>query len=209
MIRIVVVEDNATTLRYLEMLLSGTEGIEVVGAYGSGNEALLHVPERTPDVLIADLNLPDISGIEVIKTLHAQLPSVEILVLTMHEDRERLFSAIKAGATGYLLKGAGAVEIVNAVSELVKGGAPMSPRIARYVLEEFKENQDQKTEALLTPREREVLDGVARGLSERKLADTLSLSVHTVHTHIKKIYRKLHAGTKTEAIMKAKSKGII
>lgn len=208
-IKVSIVEDNPTTLKYLEALLSGSGRIEVVGAYSSGTEALRKIPEKTPDVLIVDLGLPDISGIDVIKKMREQSQDLEILVLTMHENREHLFSALKAGATGYLLKGTSSIEIIKAIEEVSDGGVPMSPRIARYIIEEFQNNKIKGIDSGLTSREKEVLKGISEGLSEKELADKLLLSSHTIHTHIKNIYRKLHVRSRIEAILKAKKKGII
>ena len=209
MTRIAIVEDNITMLQHLKALLEGTEEMQVVGAYASGDEALRRLPEHTPDVMLVDLSLPDISGIDIIEKAHARFSEMEILVFTMHEDREHLFAALKAGATGYLLKGAGSLEIINAIKELIKGGAPMSPKIARYIIEDLRGNAGEAQKVLLSTRELDVLKGIAYGLSEKKLAEGLSLSVHTIHTHVKKIYRKLHVTSKTEAVLRAKSKGII
>ena len=124
-------------------------------------------------------------------------------------DRENLFAVLQAGASGYLVKGSASADIIQAISLLMAGGSPMSPVIARYVIEEFHEVKHVRTPSALTSREREVLQGVAAGLSEKKLAEKLSVSPHTVHTHIKKIYRKLQVGSRAEAVLKARNKGIV
>jgi len=149
------------------------------------------------------------SGIEIIRIMRERVPRMEILVLTIHENREHLFLALQAGATGYLVKGTSSTEIINAVAMLMAGGAPMSPVVARYVIEEFQDVKGARDSSALTKREREVLQGIASGLSEKKLADTLSLSPHTIHTHIKKIYRKLQVNSRAEAVLKARNKGIV
>ena len=207
--RVAIVEDHEKTREYLGALFGGADGIELTGAYGNGGDALGSLTESSPDVFIVDLNLPDMSGIDVIRALREKVPRLEILVLTIHENREHLFLALQAGATGYLVKGTSSGEIINAVSMLMAGGAPMSPVVARYVIEEFQDVKGTRESSALTRREREVLQGVASGLSEKKLADTLSLSPHTIHTHIKKIYRKLQVNSRAEAVLKARNKGIV
>jgi two-component system NarL family response regulator len=208
-IKVALVEDNEKTREYLRALLGGSDGMELVCVCSSGEEALEKIPAAPPDVLVVDINLPGISGTDVTRALKAQFPSIEILVLTIHEDRENLFAALQAGASGYLVKGSASMEIIEAISLLMAGGAPMSPVIARYVIEEFHEVKAVRTPSALTSREREVLQGVAAGLSEKKLAESLSVSPHTVHTHIKKIYRKLQVGSRAEAVLKARNKGIV
>jgi two-component system NarL family response regulator len=208
-IKVALVEDNEKTREYLSALLGGSDGMELVCVCSSGEEALEKIPFVPPDVIVMDINLPGISGVDLTRTLKAQIPRMEVLVLTINEDRENLFAALQAGASGYLVKGSPSAEIIAAISLLMAGGAPMSPVIARYVIEEFHEVKTVRTPSALTSREREVLQGVAAGLSERKLAEKLSVSPHTVHTHIKKIYRKLQVGSRAEAVLKARNKGIV
>jgi two-component system NarL family response regulator len=207
--KVALVEDNKKTREYLSALLGGSDGMELVCICSSGEEALEKIPVVPPDVIVMDINLPGISGIDLTRTLKAQFPSIEILVLTIHEDRENLFAVLQAGASGYLVKGSASREIIEAISLLMAGGAPMSPVIARYVIEEFHEVKPVRAPTALTSREKEVLQGVAAGLSEKKLAEKLGVSPHTVHTHIKKIYRKLQVGSRAEAVLKARNKGIV
>lgn len=207
--RVAIVEDHEKTREYLAALFGGADGIALAGVYGNGGDAIGSLAESSPDVFIVDLNLPDMSGIDVIRTLREKVPRLEILVLTIHENREHLFLALQAGATGYLVKGTSSGEIINAVSMLMAGGAPMSPVVARYVIEEFQDVKGARESSALTKREREVLQGIASGLSEKKLAASLSLSPHTIHTHIKKIYRKLQVNSRAEAVLKARNKGIV
>lgn len=207
--KVAVVEDNAKTLEYLAALFGGADGIEFVGGFGNGEAALERLPELAPDVLVVDINLPGISGVDVTRAMKASLPRLEILVLTIHENREQLFAALQAGATGYLVKGSSSLDIIDAVAMLMAGGAPMSPVVARYVIEEFQEVKTARDASALTKREREVLQGIASGLSEKKLAEQMKVSPHTVHTHIKKIYRKLQVGSRAEAVLKARNKGIV
>lgn len=207
--KLAIVEDNPTTRDYLVALFRGADGIEVTGVYGRGDDALEQLPMNPPDVLMVDLQLPDMSGVDVIRAIKEKIPEMETIVLTMHERRDFLFAALRAGATGYLLKGSSSDMIVNAISLAMSGGAPMSPSIARFVIEEFHEKKSSKEPAKLTSREKEVIQGIASGLSEKKLAKELSLSPHTIHTHIKKIYKKLQAKTRAEAVLKARNRGIV
>ena len=210
MIKVVIIENDLTCLRYLVALLSGSDGIDVIEVYSTGTEAVKGIPGNVPDVLVINPNLPDISGIHVIGTLSQQFASMEILVLTTYEDRENLLSALKAGASGYLLKDTCPAEIIKAIADLMKGGSPMSLKISRRVIEEFRTMRvREKAHASLTQREIEVLIDIAKGFPEIKIASQLSLSPHTIHSHVKNIYRKLNVKSKTEAILKAKSKGII
>ena len=210
MIKIAIVEDREETLNYLKALLGGSRGFAVIGAYSTGQDAIRGIEQQPPDAAVVDIGLPDISGIEVIQSIRAQSHSIEILAYTMYEDREHLIAAVKAGATGYILKGASSVEIIEAVQNIVAGGAPMSPKIARYIIEDYQCGAHQRRkDTLLTLREKEVLQYLAKGLTESKLAASLNLSPHTIHTHIKSIYRKLHANSQADAVMKAKRKGLV
>jgi len=208
-IKVAIVEDNPKTLEYLSALFSGSDGIALVGAFPTGQEALDSLPDLLPEVLVVDLNLPDMSGLDIIREVKSKNPRTEVLVLTIHENREHLFSALQAGANGYLVKGSSSTDIIDAVSMLMAGGAPMSPTVARYVIEEFQEVKASRETTTLTKREKEVLQGIASGLSEKRLAESLSVSPHTIHTHIKKIYRKLQVNSRAEAVLKARNKGIV
>jgi two-component system NarL family response regulator len=209
MITVAIIEDNINTLNYLEALLSGSGCLKVIGTYKSGREALESLPQSLPDVLLTDLNLPDLSGIEVIRSVSERHDQVDILVLTMHDEKDYILPALKAGASGYILKGTGPAEIIESVIEIKRGGAPMSPKIARYVLNELKSKNAGYSDSLLSDREREVLKGIANSYSEKILAEKLVLSQHTVHAHIKNIYKKLQANSRTEALNKAKSIGYL
>lgn len=209
MIKVAIVEDKAETLKYLEALLAGSNGIQMVGAYATGNDALAGIQNRVPDVVMVDIGLPDISGIDVIRALKDQFPDLDIIAHTMYEDRIHLVAALKAGASGYILKGASASKIIEAVEEIADGGSPMSPKIARYIIEEFQSNTRKRDDIVLTPREKEVLQGIAQGKQEKTLAEDFSLSPHTIHTYVKNIYKKLRVGSQVEAVLKAKKSGII
>lgn len=206
--KVVIIEDNQLLRENLKLLLSGEPGITVTGAFGSAEEALFSMKKAAPDVMLVDLGLPGMSGVELIKKVKDQFPGIEIMTHTVFEDRETVFSAIKAGASGYILKGSTPREIVEALNNLHQGGAPMSPKVARKVIQEFQDESINE-QYLLSKREQEIVREIERGLSYKEIADKFNISPHTVHAHIKKIYEKLQAKDRQEALMKARKKGII
>jgi len=208
MMRLVIIEDDPLLLENLSLLLGGEEEITVTGSYRSAEDAMRSLREAAPDVMLTDLGLPGMSGVELIKKAKEEMPSLEIMAHTVFEDRERVFSAIKAGASGYILKGSSPREIIESIHSLYKGGAPMSPKVARKIIHEF---QDEVTseQFLLTPREKELVKRVEDGLTYKEIGEKLGISTHTVHTHIKNIYEKLQAKDRNDAIIKARKKGII
>ncbi len=210
-IKVAIVEDHIETLNSLSALLNRTETILVVGGFTSGESALKEIPYVRPEVVLLDLGLPEISGIEVIRGLADSLPDLEIIVLTVEEDKNNLFAALKAGASGYLLKDSTPSEIIEAIEEVYNHGSPMSPKVARYVVDYFNGIwvHDREKDRSLTERECEILNGIADGLTDKRLADRLFISPHTVRTHLKNIYDKLHVHSKVEAVMKAKKEGVL
>jgi DNA-binding NarL/FixJ family response regulator len=209
MITVSILEDDARTLGYLSTLLQGSEHISVIGAYTSGEEALEYIPQHLPDVFISDLNLPGISGIEVIRHVKAKFEKIDILVLTMHDEWSYIMPAFKAGATGYILKGTRPAEIIESILSIRNGGAPMSPMIARNLIKELRGAKPEKLAETLSEREKNILQGISTGLSEKTIAERENISYHTVHAHIKNIYKKLHVNSKTEALLKARSDGYL
>jgi len=206
--RLIIVEDDPLLLENLTLLLSGEGGITVAGAYKSAEDALKLLQNARPEVMLTDIGLPGMSGVELIKKAKEIMPGLEIMAHTVFEDRERVFAAIKAGASGYLLKGSSPREIIESIHALFKGGAPMSPKIARKIIHEFQDDVTND-EFLLTPREKEIVKRVEEGLTYKEIGERLKISTHTVHTHIKKIYEKLQAKDRNEAISKARKRGII
>jgi DNA-binding NarL/FixJ family response regulator len=206
--RLVIVEDDPLLLENLTLLLSGEGEITVAGAYRSAEDALKLLQKAKPEVMLTDIGLPGMSGVDLIKKAKEEMPALEIMAHTVFEDRENVFSAIKAGASGYILKGSTPREIIESIHSLYKGGAPMSPKIARKIIREF---QDEATndQFLLTPREIEIAKRIEEGLTYKEIGEKLNISTHTVHTHIKKIYEKLQAKDRNDAIIKARKKGII
>jgi len=206
--RLVIIEDDPLLLKNLTQLLRGEEGITVSGSYRSAEDAMKALKHASPEVMLTDLGLPGMSGVELIKKAKEDMPSLEIMAHTVFEDRERVFSAIKAGASGYILKGSTPREIIESIHSLYKGGAPMSPKIARKIIHEFQDDNAGE-QFLLTQRETEVVKRVEEGLTYKEIGERLSISTHTVHTHIKNIYEKLQAKDRNYAINKARKKGII
>jgi RNA polymerase sigma factor (sigma-70 family) len=206
--RLVIIEDDPLLLENLTLLLSGEEGITVSGSYRSAEDAMKLLKSAAPEVMLTDLGLPGMSGVDLIKKAKEEMPSLEIMAHTVFEDRERVFSAIKAGASGYILKGSSPREIIESIHSLYKGGAPMSPKIARKVIHEFQDEVVGE-QFLLTQREKEIVKLVEDGLTYKEIGEKLSISTHTVHTHIKNIYEKLQAKDRNDAIIKARKKGII
>ncbi len=205
--RLVIVEDDPLLLESLKMLLGGETGIMVSGAFRSAEEALSALKQSAPEVMLADLGLPGMSGIELIRKVKEDMPGIEIMAHTVFEDRENVFSAIKAGASGYILKGSSPREIIEAIYDLNKGGAPMSPKIARKVIHEFQD--EALGEFVMTLREKEIVKCIEEGLTYKEISRRLGISHHTVHTHIKRIYEKLQAKNRSEVLSRARKTGVI
>lgn len=206
--RLIIVEDDRTLLQSLKVLLSGEPGIEISGAYNTAEEALAALEHTGADIMLADLGLPEMSGVDLIHKAWTLHPEMDILVHTISEERMSVFSALKAGATGYILKGSTPRELVEAIFELYKGGAPMSPKIARMVIREMHV-RDTRDQNILSKREKMILSNLEKGLTYKEIAGILCISPHTVHTHIKNIYEKLQTGSREEALRKAARIGIL
>jgi len=206
--KIAIIEDNYLLRENLTLLIGGEPDIEVSGSFGTAEDALPRLIEFPPDLLLVDIGLPGMSGIELIKEVKAKHRNIDILVHTVFDNKESVFAAIKNGASGYILKGATPRDLIEAIHNLAHGGAPMSPKIARSVINEFQE-VSVSDQYLLTVREKEILLGLEHGLTYKELGAKLSISPHTIHTHIKNIYEKLHAHNRQEALNTARKKGII
>ena len=198
-IKLVIVEDNPMLRENLELMLGGEPDFTVMACFATGEEALEGLDSMAYDLLLADIGLPGISGIDLIERIKADRPDLDILVHTVFDNRDTVFSALKAGASGYILKGATPRELVEAIQSLNAGGAPMSPKIARAVINEFQDNTVDE-QFLLTSREKEILKGMEQGHTYKELGENLFISPHTIHSHIKKIYEKLHAKNRKDAL---------
>jgi len=209
-IRIVIIEDQRRTREGLAALIGGSAGMDVVGQYRSGEEALTEIAVKHPEVVLTDLGLPGMSGTEVVAHLRDLLPGVPILVLTVHDEDQHIFDALCAGACGYLLKDVEPARLLAAIREVHSGGAPMSPEIARKVLSMFQKfASPQAGESGLSVREIEVLNLLAEGDSYKTCADRLAVSIDTIRFHVRRIYDRLHVHSRSEAVSKAIRRGWI
>jgi len=203
-VSVVIVEDNRELLEGLSHLVGETPGFRLAGAYHDCEEMLAGADSIRPDVALMDIGLPGMSGIEAVALLKNRLPSTEILMLTVYDDDRKIFDSLCAGASGYLLKNTPPDEILEAIREINAGGAPMSARIARRVLEKFRESERRSgPDEQFSGRELEILSSIVRGDSYKMIASHWSISVNTVRSHIKNIYAKLHVHSKSEAVAKA------
>ena len=213
-IGIAIVEDDAGLRETLQQVFGSTPDFRVVGAFGDGESAARQLPTKLPDVVLMDINLPGISGIECLRQLKAALPKVRVIMVTVYDDNDNLFQSLLAGADGYLLKRATRLRLLESVREIVGGGAPISPSVARRMVEYFHQLQGQEqrkpAEAAavamdlqgLTGREQEVLAKLAAGFAPKEVAAELGISWDTVRNHITNIYAKLHVHSRSEAILK-------
>ena len=203
MTTIAIVEDNAGLGASLRRIVERTPDCQCVGVWQSGEEALAKVPAFKPDVVLMDIHMPGISGIEATAKLKALIPELLVIMVTVYTDHDKIFDALKAGACGYLLKCSTPEEVRQAILDVRRGGAPMSPEIARRVVQAFHRPLPKEGEAVkLSPRETELLDLLSEGLGNKEIADRMGLSVETVRDYLKRIYEKLHVRSRTEAALK-------
>jgi DNA-binding NarL/FixJ family response regulator len=202
-LRIAVVEDDNTVRAVLEILLGGSPGFTCVAAYSNGEDAIAGLPEVNPDVVLMDINLPGISGIECITRLREQGQSMLFIMLTVFENSDSVFQSLAAGASGYLLKRTPPAKLLEAIQDVYHGGSPMSREIARKVVQSFQQPLvNPAIENNLTGREVEILSCLTKGLLYKEIAGKLFIDVETVKTHIRHIYEKLQVHTRSEAIVK-------
>jgi DNA-binding NarL/FixJ family response regulator len=202
-LRISIVEDDDEIRAHLAFMLSNAEGFSVVSQHRQGEEAMNAILQAPSDVVLMDINLPGMSGIECARQLKIKLPALQILMLTIYEDADLIFESLKAGASGYLLKRTPAAKLMEAIREVHQGGSPMSSQVARKVVQYFNPPKGKsKDMERLSARESEVLDQLARGRLYKEIADTLGVSIDTVRKHLQSIYQKLHVHTRTEAVVK-------
>ena len=202
-IKVAIVEDDAWIRENLSTRIAQTPGFVCVGSCRTGEEAIARFPAQAPEVILMDINLPKMNGIDCVRQLKAMMPSAQILMLTVYEDSDKIFNSLLAGASGYLLKRTPQAEIMNAISEVHRGNSPMTGHIARKVVQYFNQRGGASSEMeKLSQREREVLEHLARGIPYKEIADVLSVSIDTVRVHIKGIYGKLHVHSRGEAVAK-------
>lgn len=202
-ISVSIVEDIRDTRDGLRELLDGADGMSCLSTYPTGEAALAGVPAERPDVVLVDINLPGMDGIECVTKLKIRLPQLHVLMMTTYEERDLIFNSLRAGAHGYLLKNSTHTELIQAIEQVHAGGAPMSMQIARKVVEHFHQIAAPASEVeKLTEREKEILGLLAQGYLYKEISDKLGISFHTVKTHIHVIYEKLHVQSRTQATAK-------
>jgi DNA-binding NarL/FixJ family response regulator len=202
-ISVAIVEDNPEVRRNLSRYIGGAPGFRCACACASAEEALRVIPQSPPDVVLMDIQLPRMSGITCTASLKKTLPSVPVMMLTVYEDTDAIFNALKAGASGYLLKRTDPDKVLEALTELHHGGAPMTGEIARKVIESFHRAQpSEHPQDKLTDREEEILDHLAKGFVTKEIADKLTITPATVRFHLKHIYDKLHVHSRVEAVIR-------
>jgi DNA-binding NarL/FixJ family response regulator len=200
-IAVSIVEDDAQARKILAGWITRASGFRLVGEWGDAESALKLLPEKAPDVVLMDINLPGMSGVEAVKRLKPVLPATQFVMLTVYEDADHIYNALSAGATGYLLKQTPRDELLNAVGDVHRGGSPMTSNIARKVVQSFKQTSVPPSEDL-SPREQEVLELLARGYLYKEIAERLNISVPTVNTYIRRMYEKLHVRSRAQAVAK-------
>ena len=206
MIKVAIIEDNRTVRESLETIVNLAPGCQCVGTWSTAEDGLRLLPKQAPDVVLMDIQLPNMSGVECTAQLKEILPSAQIIMVTVYEDPDRIFRALRAGACGYLLKRSTPEQIIAAIRDVQQGGAPMSSEIARKVISQFREPLETSEEVeTLSTREREVLELVAQGLDNKAIAGRLGVSVDAVRWHLKHIYLKLHVHSRTQAALKFRS----
>jgi DNA-binding NarL/FixJ family response regulator len=201
-IAVSIVEDDAQTRKIFANWINGASGFRLAGDWGDAEKALEALPARKPNVVLMDINLPGMSGVEAVKRLKPMLPETQFVMLTVYEDTDHIYNALTAGATGYVLKQTPRSELLGAVEEVHRGGSPMTSSIARKVVQCFRQTVSLDAQETLSPREQEVLDLLARGYLYKEIAERLNISVPTVNTYVRRMYEKLHVRSRAQAVAK-------
>jgi DNA-binding NarL/FixJ family response regulator len=203
-IKIGIVEDNRGLRETLEQMVGDAPGMKCVCSFSTAEDAIRSLPKFAPDLVLMDIHLPFRSGIECTRRLKDLCPGLQVLILTVYEDSESIFEALKAGASGYLLKRSTPAEILDAIADVIEGGAPMSSQIARQVVGSFQQPSPtlEPEGEPLSERETEVLGYLTKGYSGKEIADKMSVSINTVKTHLKHIYQKLHVRSRSEILLR-------
>src|SRR5439155_539517 len=202
-IAVSIIEDDAQTRKILAGWISRASGFDLAGEWGDAEGAMESLTKVKPNVVLMDINLPGMSGVEAVRKLKLALPDTQFVMLTVYEDADHIYSALAAGATGYLLKQTPRDELLSALEDVHRGGSPMTSNIARKVVQSFRQTPAVPTDAEgLSPREQEVLDLLARGYLYKEIAERLNISVPTVNTYVRRIYEKLHVRSRGQAVAK-------
>lgn len=203
MITVSIVDDEKELRQSITTFVNGSPGFRCVSTYSSAETALKGLPVDKPRVVLMDINLGGMNGIECVERLKAVAPEMQILMLTVYEDTDQIFKALEAGATGYLLKRSSPTKLLQAIREIDSGGSPMSSSIARKVVASFQKSKQAGEKQLhLSPREEAVLNCLAKGLTYKQIADQLEISIDTIRTYLRRVYEKLHVQSRTEAVAK-------
>jgi DNA-binding NarL/FixJ family response regulator len=204
-IKVSIVDDEVDLRENIAGYIDAAKGFRCIGMHSNAKDALANIPKEKPDVVLMDINLGGMSGIECVRLLKPQVPETQVVMLTVFEDTEKIFSALAAGASGYLLKRMPPAKLLEAILDVHEGGSPMSAPIARKVVQSLQPELIATATAAalnLSPRERDVLDGLAEGQAYKQISDKLGVSIHTVRNYIRRIYEKLHVCSRTEAVAK-------
>jgi DNA-binding NarL/FixJ family response regulator len=202
-IKVAVVDDDEGIRNGFCALIKRAPGFKLVGEFANGETALMEIPQLAPDVVLMDINLPGMKGYECVRQIKASHPSVQFLMLTVYEDSDSLFNSLRAGASGYLLKRTASARLLESIRDVFNGGAPMTPQLARRVVQFFSKPATEATSlAKLTPAEREFLDQLANGYAYKEIADRMGISIDTVRSYVRTVYEKLHVHSRTEAVVK-------
>ena len=202
-INVAIVEDDEEIRASLRDRISGSSSLELVCCCADAESALIELPRSKPDVVLMDINLPKMDGVECVRRLKLQLPETQFVMLTVYEDNNRLFQSLTAGASGYLLKRTSPAKLLAAIREAQAGGSPMTPQIARRVVQHFRSLPQPSSDLeKLTPRENDVLDQLAKGFRYKEIVENLGISQGTLNGYIRSVYEKLHVQSRTEAVVK-------
>jgi DNA-binding NarL/FixJ family response regulator len=202
-IKVAVVDDDEEIRSSLATLIRRAPSLRLAGDYADAESALKAIPQRPPDVVLMDINLPGMNGVECVRHLKASAPGVQVLMLTVYEDSDSLFNSLKAGASGYLLKRTASSRLLEAIRDVHAGGSPMTPQLARRVVQHFSQpSEGDPSMARLTPGEREFLSQLANGYAYKEIADRMNISIDTVRSYVRTVYEKLHVHSRTEAVVK-------
>lgn len=202
-IKVAIVDDDEGIRSGLSALIKRSKDFKLTGEFANAENALAEIPKHLPDVVLMDINLPGMKGYDCVRRLKAAHPSVQFLMLTVYEDSDSLFNSLRAGASGYLLKRTASARLLESIRDVYEGGAPMSPQLARRVVQFFSQPAPEDASlAKLTAAEREFLDQLSKGYAYKEIADRMNISIDTVRSYVRTVYEKLHVHSRTEAVVK-------
>jgi DNA-binding NarL/FixJ family response regulator len=201
-IKVAIVDDDEGIRASLAALIRKASAFTLAGEFADAETALKEIPRNPPDVILMDINLPGIKGVECVRQLKVAVPQVQFLMLTVYEDSDSLFNSLKAGASGYLLKRTASSRLLEAIRDVHAGGSPMTPQLARRVVQYFSRPEGDSLVSRLTPGEKEFLRQLAQGYAYKEIADRLKISIDTVRSYVRTVYEKLHVHSRTEAVVK-------